>query len=417
MFSDSLRAHISALEALKQRPTDWGPLLIHIICSKLDSNTLTEWEVKSPKTEIPKIEDLMIFLNDRAQILEAVESSKNFINNINTISTSEIKDKVNRKNSHNKTRTTSMAFTTTTEVSCFICNLKHTIYKCPTFLALSINDRIKKVNEIELCKLCLRKHDSKKRCLSRNCFKCGKTHNTLLHIVQHKINNNARSTTEEKSNPSSTQIDGNSTISAHSHDKNHEQVLLSTAIVRAFGENKSSSLCRALLDSSSQSNFITEELVQCLKLKRTKTNHQISGIGTTVQHAHSYVIAQMKSKFNDYSFTLKILVVPKITNDIPAKHIYNTGQVPQNVSLADPLFWSPQKVDLLIGATHFYDLMGERRIKPAPNGPIFQETKLGWVVSGPIQMYNHKVEPLSNSICHTALTHTDLTLENMLPRF
>ncbi|XP_060846095.1 uncharacterized protein LOC132925744 [Rhopalosiphum padi] len=344
MFSDSLRTHISALEALKQRPTDWGPLLIHIICSKLDSNTLTEWEVKSPKTEIPKIENLMIFLDDRAQILEAV-------------------------------------------------------------------------NEIELCKLCLRKHDSKKRCLSRNCFKCGKTHNTLLHIVQHKINNDARSITEGKSNHSSTQIDVNSSISAHSHDKNYEQVLLSTAIVRVFGENKSSSLCRALLDSGSQSNFITEELVQCLKLKRSKTNHQISGIGTTVQHAHSYVIAQVKSKFNDYSFTLKMLVVPKITNDIPAKHIYNTGHIPQNVSLADPLFWSPQKVDLLIGATHFYDLMSERRIKPVPNGPIFQETKLGWVVSGPTQIYNHKVEPLNNSICYTASIHTNVTLENMLPRF
>jgi hypothetical protein len=94
----------------------------------------------------------------------------------------------------------------------------------------------------------------------------------------------------QREHHSSTQIDVNSTISAHSHGKNYEQVLLSTAIVRAFGENKSSSLCLVLLDSGSQSNFITEELVLCLKLRRSKTYHQISGIGTTVQHAHSYVI-------------------------------------------------------------------------------------------------------------------------------
>jgi hypothetical protein len=61
--------------------------------------------------------------------------------------------------------------------------------------------------------------------------------------------------------------------------------------------------------------------------------------------------------------------------------------------------------------------MGERRIKPAPNGPIFQETKLRWVVSGPTQIYNHKVEPLNNSICYTASIHTNVILENMLPRF
>jgi len=49
IFSDTLSGHIAALEALKQRPKDWGPLLIHIICTKLDTNTLTEWEMKAPK--------------------------------------------------------------------------------------------------------------------------------------------------------------------------------------------------------------------------------------------------------------------------------------------------------------------------------------------------------------------------------
>lgn len=415
LFSDTLRSHISALEALKQRPSEWGPLLIHIICTKLDANSLTEWEVKSPKIEIAKVEDLMIFLDERSQILQAVESSKNLMS-----TTSETNNSIYKKNSYNKPRTASTVFTTTTDVTCFICNLKHTIYKCPSFLALSINDRIKKVIELKLCKLCLRKHDLKKRCLSRNCFKCSKAHNTLLHISQNKINNDEETKKDEKTNHAPIQTDVNASISAHVHGTNDEQILLSTAIVRALGENQKLSLCRALLDSGSQSNFITEELVQSLKLRRSKTYHQISGIGSTTQHAYSYVIAHFKSRFNDYSFTLKLLVVPKITSEIPSRHMSNIGHIPQNVSLADPLFWSPQKVDLLIGASHFYDLIKERQIKPTPDGPVFQETRLGWVVSGPTSTaikYNRNTEPITNSSCHLSSLQNDTTIENMLPRF
>ena len=119
----------------------------------------------------------------------------------------------------------------------------------------------------------------------------------------------------------------NTSTTTHAHCVKYEQVLLSTAIVQAFGDSKKLSLCRALLDSGSKSNFITEELVQSLKLKKSKTDHHFSGIGSTVQHAHSYVITKFKSRFDDYSLTLKMLVVPKITGNIPSKHINNTGQI------------------------------------------------------------------------------------------
>lgn len=115
-----------------------------------------------------------------------------------------------------------------------------------------------------------------------------------------------------------------------------------------------------------------------------------------------------------------MLVVPKITSEIPSKHLSNIGHIPPNIGLADPLFWSPQKVDVLIGASHFYELINERQIKPAPDGPIFQETRLGWVVSGPTpmaSMNNRNIELIANSACHLSSLHNDTTIENMLPRF
>jgi len=48
-----------------------------------------------------------------------------------------------------------------------------------------------------------------------------------------------------------------------------------------------------------------------------------------------------------------MLVVPKITGDLPVKNITDLCGIPENIKLADPLFRVPQKIDILIGATHF----------------------------------------------------------------
>ncbi|KAF0729511.1 Integrase catalytic domain-containing protein, partial [Aphis craccivora] len=408
-FSDTLRGHISALEALKQQPYDWGPLLTHIICTKLDAITLSEWETKSSKNEISKVADLILFLDSRSQILEAIESSKNISKIVNFVS--ENKNDY-RKNKINKNYNASTSFVSTAEIKCYACDLSHTIYKCPSFLSLAVADRIKRVNELGLCKVCLRKHDVK-RCLSRNnCYKCHKAHNTLLHlIIPQKYN-------EKKSNETLNQQTVSTSTSAHASGIDHENVILSTAVVRAIGKCAITMLCRSLLDSGSQSNFITEEIVQVLKLKKIKTTHQVNGIGSVMQHVHSYVHARFESRFSDYNLSLKMLVVPKITGDLPTKNITNLCGIPENIKLADPSFQVPQKIDILIGATHFYDLLGDKKIKPHCNGPIFQETKLGWVVSGPVSSLERKTETTIISTAHHATsTHTEPILENILPCF
>ncbi|XP_022168886.1 uncharacterized protein LOC111032745 [Myzus persicae] len=113
-----------------------------------------------------------------------------------------------------------------------------------------------------------------------------------------------------------------------------------------------------------------------------------------------------------------MLVVPKITGDLPTQNITNLCGIPENIKLADPSFQVPQKMDILIGATHFYDLLGDQKIKPHCNGPIFQETKLGWVVSGPVSSLERKTETKIISTAHHATsTHTEPILENILPCF
>jgi len=55
--------------------------------------------------------------------------------------------------------------------------------------------------------------------------------------------------------------------------------------------------------------------------------------------------------------------------------------IPENLQLADPEFHKAQRVDLLIGASLFYELLCVGQINLLPGLPLLQKTRLGWVVS------------------------------------
>lgn len=102
--------------------------------------------------------------------------------------------------------------------------------------------------------------------MARKRYKGNYPYNIMLHIVQQK----------EKKEKSKEKVNNNrvnqqcASISTNMHvsDVQHENLLLLTAVVRAIGKNTKSILCQALLDLGFQINFITEELVQILQLKK-----------------------------------------------------------------------------------------------------------------------------------------------------
>lgn len=239
----------------------------------MDVDTVSEWEVKIPRGEIPKVAELLDFLDLRFHILEAVETAKNITKTSNIVNDNK---NVNRKSRFDKY---SLAFTTSSEVKCYVYNSLHKIYKCPTFIALTIDNRLKKTTELGLCKICLGRHE-KKKCLARHCFKCAKPHNTTLHIgsKQQKVASPVEIKKDKDVNEIPVSVPSTSSMNAHTST---EHVLLATAIVSAANVNGNRIPCRALLDYSSQTNFITEELAQTLKLKKVRIEHAINGIGET----------------------------------------------------------------------------------------------------------------------------------------
>jgi len=91
--------------------------------------------------------------------------------------------------------------------------------------------------------------------------------------------------------------------------------------------------------------------------------------------------------------------------------------IPNSIQLADPSFLKPQKIDLLIGANHSFDLMQSGGLKPIAEGPVFQEC-LGWVVSGPLGLpeksdYEHSF----NGICLLTGETPETDLERIIVTF
>jgi len=98
-FTNVLQNHLSVLKALGQRPDEWGPLLLHIISTKLDADTIGEWEMKTPRGEMPKVAEQLDFLESLVHIVEAVETAKSLVKTSNIGNDSK---NMNRKNKFDK---------------------------------------------------------------------------------------------------------------------------------------------------------------------------------------------------------------------------------------------------------------------------------------------------------------------------
>jgi hypothetical protein len=139
---------------------------------------------------------------------------------------------------------------------------------------------------------------------------------------------------------------------------------LSTAWVQVTGANSIVSECRVLLDSASQSNFISTKLCTALGLSMKRADFSVSGLGQTVTHIKHQVSIQIQSRCNQFKVDLSCPVIPEITGVIPSVSFDGTKlKTPKNLILADPSFLTPDKVDILIGADTFWNLISIGQIK------------------------------------------------------
>lgn len=346
-------------------------ILVYLVTSKLDFNTKKSWESNSSAGDIPNIKNLITFIQNRCHVLETLyPNSQKYTDKVKSIANVSI------------------------SFSCPLCKEKHFIYSCNKFKALDVKERFNKIKEFKLCTNCLRNNHTTGDCQASGCKICHKNHNTLLHFN----NENKKSL-----------LDTSSTTAVCNFNKSINETILSTASIYIKDGHNKWCKCRALLDSGSQSNFITENLFSKIKLEHEKINIPVIGINKSTNSINKITKTTIKSAHSNFKSEIVLLIIPQITENIPSTSFLKDNlAIPTNINLADPNFNISSTIDVLLGVGVFYDLLMKNQIHLGKSQPILQQTKLGWIVSGPLNTpYGHK----------TLTFHSNSTLQKELRAF
>lgn len=411
---DTLSKNIRALATLGEPTTYWDTLLVYITCQKLDYVTRREWEQFVPSCETVTFDSLINFLSDRADLLETMamdgpgrRASWPLAPGAGAASAAHARSAVRRVkencfvglDAREDDTVSSPLFTP----ECQLCKRGHWLFECPSFLALSNKERADKVQGMKVCLNCLKPGHIAKYCRRGPCRSCSLRHNSLLHFDRMPMGAQVAVPTIEVT-PSSeheefvaeTNCSSNNSVLLPAHPVLHGQVLLSTALVEVYDRDGNGHVARALLDNGSTSSFLTEDLYKKLNLPARDVNASVSGITNSNSKLNKMCDVRFASLVDkSFSIQTSYFILPEITSDLPLREVnVSMLDIPKHLILADPKFYSPAAVDLLIGADVYWELLGHGRLTLGRNKPTIYETKLGWVVSG-----SYATNPNSKGVC------------------
>lgn len=360
---DLINKNTRALKNLNVPVDHWDVILSVIVSEKLDSRLLCEFDEYIDNKELT-IGNMLSFLNKKSDHLTKLSLTTD------THKNAQVKGyKTDFK------RHANMCVSEGFRGKCYICNESHAIINCANFINVDPRKRFNLVKSKSLCVNCLRPGHGVSFCRSRGCTKCNHKHHTLLHF--------ARDAPVVPGETEQVVVTQNSLASQFADDK--QEVLLSTAIVLLADAKGTLIPCKALLDSGSQPNFISNNLVQRLGLNKMPNRTAVVGINNAPSHMRHSCCVTICSRLNTFKTKLHCLVIPKITGTIPTKNIdIKKFNLPNNLSLADPSFYIPSEIDLLIGSALFWQILDSGSMQLGNNSPLLHNTLFGWVIAGPV---------------------------------
>ncbi|XP_060836335.1 uncharacterized protein LOC132918997 [Rhopalosiphum padi] len=383
-------AHVAALEALGQPIQHWDAWLVTIVLRKLDQKTSQDWQLQRTNTELPRYAELEHFLSNRCVALEGSEMLSKDSDGYKD-SQSAISPKAKKNYQYNNSKK-GLITATDRSARCICCSEFHKLYACNKFKELSAGDRVTLVRDSRLCFNCLCPSHMASSCRSTfSCRLCKRRHNTLLHFENSMVSADRMeiqtSQVNPSNQPSTSQEPSVSAAASLSPGSEQGYVFLSTALVFTVDRFGNQRQCRAILDSGSQVNFISGSLANRLHLRSQKSTLPVSGIGESRVQALSYVEVSIQSRLRDYRVKLVCYVLPTIVSKIPACPNPARGwEIPEDLlsELADPHFYNPGAVDLLIGGGVFFDITSSTTVRKPLNvkNICLNDSQFGWIVTG-----------------------------------
>jgi len=359
----------SSLKRLNRLSDDiLNDILVYFVSQKLDPATRRAWKLKFTDHSPPATyDDLTNFISSRALALDELKPIK-------------------PAKTANDLKVTSATATSGQDPVCVLCQKRHFINKCAKFIDKSPSQRRDIVKQHKRCFNCLSVKHSVAECKSRfTCRLCQQKHHSMLHVdsLPSSTPNVATASVDQPTSAEEHQVNA---LSATSRNAIPFPVLLATARVTVRAPSGREQTVRALLDQGSEVTFITENLVQILRLRRIRTMTSISAVGCVkagiCRHAAQIQIAPRHKP--GPTFNVLALVMKSLSNYFPRRVQLETAwKHLTELTLADDDPTGSDPIDILIGADLYSQIILDGIRKGEIGQPIAQNSHFGWVISGP----------------------------------
>ncbi|XP_055605564.1 uncharacterized protein LOC129753744 [Uranotaenia lowii] len=421
-LTDDFDRHVKAMAKLGEPVGYWDTPLVNLLCYKLDPTTLRAWEEKTSDLRDITYQELIDFLYSRAMMLKTIVSEEQ--RNLQTIP-------ARMTGSQPKKAFRLVANPVASDPKpdlpvCVVCSERHHLFRCRKFASFSPYNRRQVVTSHRLCWNCFNSGHLSRSCSSRHtCRFCNGKHHSLLHDAIKTTNfNSVPKPTSLLSNPplpapqrSTAPPDSDPQPSTSSQQvcmtvqASNSTVLLETVMLLVVDSTGKEIPARALLDSASMCSFMTKKLANTLDLRRSTVDIAVSGIGESSKQIKRQLTAKIRSTVTKYATELNFLILKRPTVCLPTVKIDVAAWKIPDVDLADPHFFIPADIDLIVGGEVYHELHGGSKISLGNEMPTLVETVFGWAVSGSVPINSSETPRL----CH--LTTIDRYQDQSSERF
>ena len=383
---DKIMVHIRGLEALGVTAEQYGSLLIPVIMTKFPSDIRLRIARETGR-EAWKIQPLLDMIKKEVEAREASEGA--------VVSTNRPNGPVPR-NPPIPSASSLVTNSSNYKPKCVYCDDEH--YSASCTKVTSVTDRKGILLKTGRCFNCLKTRHKSRDCDStRTCRHCHQRHHQSIcgHLSAH---------------PDPEKTSSNVTTSTATRAKvGKKVVLLQTAQVTAIGESTQLPV-RVLLDSGSQLSYITTNLRERLRLKSIQREKlSVNTFGNSSFNVRSCDVVRFyickpgsSDRIEIIAYTSPVICtpLPKLVDVCQYEHLHGL-ELADN----DPEEQSP--IDILIGSDCYWTIVTGQTII-GDQGPVAIDSKLGWLLSGPLDCHNRAVSTHSYMIVHGNLIESPM---------
>ena len=368
IFYDSVESHIRGLSSLGKSEHSYGDLLVPIIMSKRTTevrrnlareHSSSQWILTDLMAALQKIRILESGLHDPYNPTPKITTAAFQVGARNRGITHVGKKK---------------------GPVCVFCKGAHPTYACET--VTDHHKRLEIVKRDNLCFNCLA-HHKVSHCQSKfRCKKCKKKHHTTLCNSEPPSTEPTRDKETDNNSPSpSADITSPCTTS-----QTVTTCLLKTAVAPIIAGNIKTK-ANILFDEGAQCSFISIDMVKELGISPTSTTDiSLASFGSASSlHQKLGVTTVEIETVTGELIPISALIVPTIAAPIQNAVPISVSIMPhlRGLKLAHPVTSNKTfTISLLIGTDYYWKFVQDTIIRG--DGPIAQESKLGYLLSGPL---------------------------------